>query len=350
VNEKKYEGSRRISVEIRNNYVEKLDLLKREWGLRARGDVLIRLLDDIFSDNSLDNVQLEIQEQEKEDTKSSIVKNDHFTTPIANQYNETKALILISDETDNVSSNVNFIHKELPKENKAKSLINQNKIDLPRFVRNRTQEIKDSLNPKSIDNFQFDTLIKPVNHAILQKSHEKVRRHWNNLYGQEPTSQVIDSAMIWLARDIWPNIDGNFGISFTWNSANKLMGEYCPDWDQEKPTFDRIIVLAGVLEDPFAIESLTERIPTLIRRFVNKFKRSQNVTSFQTIESTMTVHGALKLLGLPTHAGASLTLLSIRESYKAKALTIHPDTGGSTDAMRKLNEAYQLLKELYRKR
>ena len=42
-------------------------------------------------------------------------------------------------------------------------------------------------------------------------------------------------------------------------------------------------------------KNLRNRIPTIIRRFVNKFKRNQNVTSFQTLESTMTVHGALKL-------------------------------------------------------
>ena len=33
---------------------------------------------------------------------------------------------------------------------------------------------------------------------------------------------------------------------------------------------------------------------------------------------------------------------------KSIALETHPDAGGSTDQMRKLNEAYQLLKNLYR--
>ena len=106
--------------------------------------------------------------------------------------------------------------------------------------------------------------------------------------------------------------------------------------------------MAGVLEDPFAAENLNNRIPTIIRRFVNRFKRINKGTSFQTIESTMTVHGALKLLGLPTVAGSSLTLISIRDSYKQKALENHPDSGGSTEIMRKLNEAYQLLKDLYK--
>ena len=140
------------------------------------------------------------------------------------------------------------------------------------------------------------------------------------------------------------------GYPFTWTAANKIISQYCPTWRIKEPSFDRIIVIAGVLEDPFSTKNLNKHIPTLIRRFVSKFKRSRNVTSFQTLESTMTVHGALRILDLPTTAGASLTLLSIREAYKEKAMNVHPDIGGSTDSMRKLNEAYQLLKDLYMKR
>ena len=63
----------------------------------------------------------------------------------------------------------------------------------------------------------------------------------------------------------------------------------------------------------------------------------------------MTVHGALKLLEIPITAGESVTLNRIREAYKKRALETHPDAGGSTEGMRKLNEAYQLLKDLYKK-
>jgi len=66
------------------------------------------------------------------------------------------------------------------------------------------------------------------------------------------------------------------------------------------------------------------------------------------LDSTMTVHGALKLLNLSTSAGWAHTFRKIREAYKSIALETHPDAGGSTDQMRKLNEAYQLLKNLYR--
>ena len=47
-------------------------------------------------------------------------------------------------------------------------------------------------------------------------------------------------------------------------------------------------------------------------------------------------------------ARSAHTFRTIREAYKSIALETHPDAGGSTDQMRKLNEAYQLLKNLYR--
>jgi hypothetical protein len=92
------------------------------------------------------------------------------------------------------------------------------------------------------------------------------------------------------------------------------------------------------------------RIPTLVHRFVHRFRRRQRGTSFQTLESTMTVHGALRQLQLPTDPGQRVTLTQIRDAYREMALKHHPDSGGSLDAMRRLNEAYQLLKELYRQR
>jgi curved DNA-binding protein CbpA len=62
----------------------------------------------------------------------------------------------------------------------------------------------------------------------------------------------------------------------------------------------------------------------------------------------MTLHGALKLLQLPTAPGQRLTLRQIREAYRELAMSHHPDSGGTEETMRRLNEAYQLLKELYR--
>ena len=47
---------RRISVELPESLVTRLDALKDEWGLRARGDCLTRLLEEIFkSDEGLED-------------------------------------------------------------------------------------------------------------------------------------------------------------------------------------------------------------------------------------------------------------------------------------------------------
>ena len=154
--------------------------------------------------------------------------------------------------------------------------------------------------------------------------------------------------MDWFGSDIWPNLDGTENLPFTWSAANKLMSELCPYWVKKNPTLEIVLLMIGVLEDPFATSDLINRIPTLMRRFVSRFKRNNRSNSFETLDSTMTVHGALKLLKLSTSAGSAHTFRKIREAYKSIALETHPDAGGSTDQMRKLNEAYQLLKNLYR--
>ena len=46
--EKSSDGRQRISLDLTRELVAHLDHLRREWGIRSRGDVLERLLDDLF--------------------------------------------------------------------------------------------------------------------------------------------------------------------------------------------------------------------------------------------------------------------------------------------------------------
>ena len=114
--------------------------------------------------------------------------------------------------------------------------------------------------------------------------------------------------------------------------------------------FERVIVMAGILEDPFSAATLPLRIPTLIRSFTQRFRRRRTSTSFAMLEQTMTVQGALRTLQVHPGPDQGITLGQIREAYREMALQHHPDSGGSVEAMRRINEAYQLLKELYRQR
>ena len=336
---------RRISIDLPNKLIDRFDYLKKEWGLRARGAVIERLLEIVLSDESdSENTNIVNENTEVNDLKTTNSQD------YSNSYNENTALVLIGD-TDRLSLEKNYLENSAESLNKSrKDTKTQSKIDLPGFVRKRSEQLKTSLNKKSPSIKDEDPFLICVHKKDIENALSAANKHWLSLYGQPPKDTVIEAAMTWLAFDIWSQIEGTENTPFTWTAANKLMAKYSPTWESKTPNFERVIVIAGVLEDPFGTLTLPERMPSLIRRFVNKFKKSQKVTSFQTLESTMTVHGALKLLDLPTKAGSSLTLIKVRDSYKQKALSVHPDAGGSTESMRRLNEAYQLLKELYREK
>jgi len=335
---------KRISIDLPIDLIDGVDRLRKEWGLRRRGLVFERLLQVILAKDTDDDL---IDNQQLEFNQTSCLNSIPDKNEIDNIKNEEKALVIVG--------NKNIEIKNVAVKNTKPVDLNTNQkdtgpigIELPGFIRKQTTNLKRSLSKDNTEKNMEDTSITTIALDDLLKAKDAAEKHWIYLYGQKPTESVIEASMIWLARDIWPNVDGTENIPFTWNAACKMLNSYCSDWEIDSLTFDHVVILAGALEDPFSSKNLRSRIPTLIRRFVNKFKRSRNVTSFQTLESTMTVHGALKLLGLPTKAGSSLTLSFIRDAYKEKAFSNHPDAGGSNETMRKLNEAYQLLKDLYK--
>ena len=323
----------KITVTLSKRLVTLIDQLKREYGVRSRGLVLESVLEQLIQPD--DQTEL-----------LGLTDSDAAEVAAQESTSESSSLVLIrGTDTD---PEIDELEPHLPPPSSVG-------IDLPGFVSRRTTQLRDTLSPRSgpdqsDKSVLADPLLSSVSHVDLIAAIQAVDEHWRSLYGQPPGDTVVEASMLWLARDVWSTTDASDGKPFTWSAANASMQELCSDWEQGEPSLGRVMVVAGTLEDPFATAALADRMPTLIRRFVNRFRRSSQVTSFETLESTMTVHGALKLLGLSTKAGASVTLASIREAFKARALEVHPDAGGSTDAMRRLNEAYRLLRELYRSR
>ena len=316
--------------------VELIDQLKGEYGARSRGRVLEMLLQDLLDPGD-----------ETSGPEDPSFKGDATPASTTGSRDEdVTSLVLIGTGSKKTTA------EESPtSESVGATASGSTGIDLPGFVSKRTSQLKETLrSAPQRDPSQSDPLVSTVNPVDLREASVAAEDHWRSLYGQPPGPTVIEAAMTWLARDVWSSTDASDGRPFTWSAANVAIATLCAGWESQDPSLGRVMVVAGALEDPFATASLAERMPTLIRRFVNRFRRSRQVTSFETLESTMTVHGALKLLGLSTQAGTSVTLSSIRDAYKQRALEEHPDAGGSTDAMRRLNEAYRLLRELYRNR
>lgn len=322
---------KRTSVELPTAMIEQLEQLRREWGLRHRGAVLERLLLQIFDAEGEAGLPADLESASLGGAESP-------------ELDEQVALVLIGRGA----------LEALPVEPAAGAAAEREDsqrrsgIDLPGFVQRRAREIKRGLRTPVSDPQTAPVPPLRLSAEDVERALEEARSHWIHLYGHAPSPTVLENAMIWLAHDIWPHSDQSDGRLFTWSAACHVMRDFAPFWTDSPPSFERVMVVAGVLEDPFSASTLALRLPTLIRRFVQRFRRRSRGTSFQTLEHTMTLQGALKLLQLPTNLGQRLTLRQIREAYREMALSHHPDAGGSAEAMRRVNEAYQLLKELYR--
>ena len=324
-------NTKRISIDLPEELIFRFDQLRKEWGFRARGPVIEKLLTELLQDDDLlpKNQQQEI----------NFWEDKNYDEP--NDVDENTALVLIKPESKTEV-------KEIPlNKDQEKEKANLN-VSLPNFVEKKVKNLRRSINSEKLNEKINDIQINTIKKDELIKCRIELISHWKNLYGTIPNDHVIEASMDWFGRDIWPNLDGTEHLPFTWSAANKLMTELCPFWVKKDPSLEIVLLMIGVLEDPFATSDLINRVPTLLRRFISRFKRKNRSNSFEALDSTMTVHRALKLLNLSTAAGSAHTLIKIREAYKYKALETHPDAGGSTDQMRKLNEAYQLLKNLYR--
>jgi hypothetical protein len=323
-------GKRRFTLQLSHERLAQIDALKKEWGMRNRGDVLERLLEDLFATG---------------EGEGSAEGEDPSTPPGGEEeLDEQVSLVLVGKgalERTDAGTGAPSSRKEAPSQGRGGG------IDLPGFVRRRSDQLRRSLRKEGGRPGPVPPL-PPLAPDSVQQAMEVARDHWIDLYGTPASETVLEASMTWLAHDIWPQSDQSEGRAFTWTAVCGVMDELVPNWGDGPPTFERVMVAAGVLEDPFSGSTLGFRIPTLIRRFVHRFRRRPRATSFQTLEHTMTLQGALRLLQLPTDPGNRVSLAQIREAYRQLALNHHPDSGGSVETMRRLNEAYQLLKELYR--
>jgi hypothetical protein len=329
---------RRVSLELPVEWLDKIDSLKAEWGLRTRGDIVERLLEELFGDGGSDALDPAATDSSRLDQ----------SRPAQEEGLEAQGALVLFSHAASGELVCGFDHGEGDSPGEGGPAGQRSSgIDLPGFVRKQSAQLKRSLDPSS-HTTSSDEPLPQLSSEVLRRALQQAKGHWQEIYGSEPGAAVLEAVMVWIAQDIWPQSDLSEGRPFTWSLASAVMERLTPGWQPGPASFERVMVMAGVLEDPFSAGTLEVRQPTLIRRFVQRFRRRKRGMSFETLAHTMTLHGALKLLNLPTAPGQRLTLEQIREAYRVLALQNHPDSGGCDQTMRRLNEAYQLLKELYR--
>ena len=368
---------RRISVDLSQEMLDWLDGLKSEFGLRSRGAILERLLSELRQQDDDDLIAGDVigevagASSAVRDSGDAAGAHDQSHQPAT--LDETTAIVLIPGSTGLVQALDQESDRDETSDSRSSALgdglragarpsvsrgrghpaaahggASADGIQLPGFVRRQAQQLRRSLQaePEAIN----DRSLILISTGDLEDALHRAERHWQEIYGQPAGDAVLEAAMVWLARDIWPQSDSCEGRPFTWSLIQQVVSSVAPGWRLGDPSLARVIAAAGVLEDPFSGATLSLRVPTLITRFVQRQRsRQKRTTSFDAIDQAMTVHAALRLLQLPTVADRPYCLQDIREAYRQQAQNHHPDAGGSADAMRRLNEAYQFLKERYRR-
>ena len=164
------ENLKRISIDLPESLISRFDDLRREWGLKARGPVIERLLKEVLEEEEYqpNNIQQTLNFNSDYDINQNI-DYDEFSSLVLIDYqkggaNQEKAAI------DKLSTNKSFNEKK------------QVNIDLPNFVNNKVNKLKRSLNSDNLKNKINEYVIDPINHDELKKCQFEIRNHWNKLY------------------------------------------------------------------------------------------------------------------------------------------------------------------------
>ena len=341
---------RRITLELSEELLGLIDGMKSQMGFRSRGPMVEQLLREVLNENEEQDVA-EVGAADDEDSAAAERVG-------AGELDESAAIVLIGSalvsakdqdlDPTGIAGSFAAARRPGPRSLAAEE---SGGIQLPGFVRRQARAVKRSLHEPAMPlGDDRPALLALISQDAVHDALHRAEQHWLEIYGQSPSDAVVDAALSWLARDIWPQSDHSDGRPFSWNLAQQVILTLAPSWSVAEPTLERVVSAAGILEDPFGGNTLAVRVPTLITRFVQRHRsRNKRSASFEAIDQTMTVHAALRLLQLPTVADRPYTLKEVRDAYREQAQSHHPDAGGSADAMRRLNEAYQFLKERYRR-
>ena len=120
-------NTKRISIDLPEELIYRFDQLRKEWGFRARGPVIEKILKELLQEDDLlpKNKQQEIDFNEKNNNNENL------------NIDENTALVLIKSESKKEISEIS-LNKIDPNHDQYKEKANLN-ISLPNFVEKKSK-------------------------------------------------------------------------------------------------------------------------------------------------------------------------------------------------------------------
>ena len=165
-------NNKRISIDLPEELISRFDQLRKEWGLRARGPVIEKLLTELLQEDDLipKNQQQTINFNEKQEA------NEY------SNFDEKAELVLI--KTDIGKENIDCDDKNNPlnkKENREKT---NSDINLPNFVGNKVKNLRRSINSEKIKEKIYDIQVDSIKESELIKCRIEIISHWKTYMDQ----------------------------------------------------------------------------------------------------------------------------------------------------------------------
>ena len=130
-------NTKRISIDLPEELISRFDQLRKEWGLKARGPVIEKILKELLQEDDLlpKNLQKEIDFNEKKNNENLNIDED-------------TALVLIKSDVKK-EINERSLNKIVSNQVKCKEKANLN-ISLPNFVEKKVRNLRRSIYSETV--------------------------------------------------------------------------------------------------------------------------------------------------------------------------------------------------------
>ena len=149
--------TKRISIDLPEELISRFDQLRKEWGFRARGPVIEKILKELLQEDDL----LPKNEQQEINFSENINNNENYNI------DENTALVLIKSD---IKKEVNKIslNKRVSNNDQYKEKANSN-ISLPNFIEKKVKNLRRSINSEKLKENINDLQINTIKETELIK-------------------------------------------------------------------------------------------------------------------------------------------------------------------------------------